>query len=360
MTEMKLWYLGMFAVLLGGLLGQGAGELPADSVLMKDGWLRRGTVVRQTADEVELRLEYEGITASVVLSKKDIEKVTIGAAGSAPKVSAATLPSPAATAPAAATQAAATRMSLLDDRMAVLELPKTRGFLTELGATALGDGPDNPDRLPEELRKLWDAAQRSDGLGRRGETLDGLRALDDAFMPLAGGMARLEGVCRRERGEGFGVWMGRVHWDVISASYPGGVFDLRDVREEERKALIGFMKEKMAGALEALKGYFPPVDEKTGKAAEFRPSQLQGIVVGNALEVKGQAAFASALLLGQLKLEPGMPAVDRRLLMEELVTVRRIFSRALELEPAAKAAAEKAAREQRAAEEKAKRAVKNQ
>jgi hypothetical protein len=166
----------------------------------------------------------------------------------------------------------------------------------------------------------------------------------------------LDGISRRERkGEPFGVWMARLHWEMISAKFVGGQFDLKDIRESERKALIGMLKEKTGPALEPLKQYFPPVDEKTGKPKAFSPATLQAITINNAIEVKKQAAYASAILLAQMKLEPQMPVVDRVHLGQQNEVVRRILSRASDLEPAAKAAVERAERERRIAEERAKR-----
>jgi len=68
---------------------------------------------------------------------------------------------------------------------------------------------------------------------------------------------------------------------------------------------------------------------------------LSGVTLSNALEVKKKAAYASAILLAQLKLEPEMPAMDKVFISGQLTTVRRVLARAMELEPAAHAVEEK-------------------
>ena len=172
---------------------------------------------------------------------------------------------------------------------------------------------------------------------------------------LPDGVARLDAISRRERKESFGVWMARVHWESFGTKPVNGQFDLSDVRDVERRALIGFFKEKTGPALEALKQFFPPADERTGQYGAFKISQLQNISAGNAVEMKEKAAYAAAILLAQIKLEPGMPPMDKGMLYNQLIIVNRIRSRAAEMETLARAAAVKAEQERRAAEEKARR-----
>jgi hypothetical protein len=102
--------------------------------------------------------------------------------------------------------------------------------------------------------------------------------------------------------------------------------------------LIGLLKEKTSPALDALRSYFPPVDPKTGRTMAFKNSQLSGISIGNAIEVKKQAVYASAVLTAQLMLEPAMDSVDKALLVSQLSMVNRIRSRASTLEPLAQSA----------------------
>ena len=150
--------------------------------------------------------------------------------------------------------------------------------------------------------------------------------------------------------------MARIHWDVIAAKYQTGQFDLqRRARTRSSRLFIGLLRHKSRPLLEPLRLYFPPVDPNTGVAAPPKPAQLQGINAGNALNVKDQAVYAVAVLLGQLKLEPDMPAIDRQLLSSQLVLVNRVLSKARDLEPAARAALAKADRDRKAADDKARR-----
>jgi hypothetical protein len=341
----KLFSIGVFLAAGASVGAVGWG----DTVYMKDGTTREGTIVRENPAELQLRIDKDGIRATSTIPMQDVAKIVKGKAAApsvAPPAPQEKTPGIAATMPAVPSTAPAAPLVKLD----------TRGFLGELLLTAVGRGPDNPARLPEDLRKLWETAKGRELLGNKAETLEALQALDDAFSRIDGGLARLDGISRRERnGESFGMWFARVHWDLITAKYVGGQFDLKDVRESERKPLIAMLREKTTAALEPLKSYFPPIDEKTGKAKPFAPIMLQGISVTNAIEVKKQALYAAAILHAQLKLEPQMPVVDRLLLGSQLQNVNRILMRANELEPAAKAALEKAEREKRLAEERAKR-----
>src|ERR1043165_6656027 len=115
--------------------------------------------------------------------------------------------------------------------------------------------------------------------------------------------------------------MGKLHWELIAGKYATGQFDLKDVRDVEKPAIIGQLKMNTDAALLPLKPYFPPVNDKTGQPEPFRNSQLQGITASNALDVKEQALHAAAILAAQLRLEPNMPAVDRNLLGNQLASV---------------------------------------
>jgi hypothetical protein len=349
---------------VGVLVGVGVlagGTVRADTIHMKDGTVKEGEILRQNSLEVHLRMDKHGIKATQIISMQDVARIEKGAvpAGSvAPQRPVAPVKAPGvvATRPAAATQGAAARGAVAATGVAKEARFERHGFLGELVLMAMDRGPDRPERLPEDLRKLWESALSREMLGNKAETFEALLALDDAFSKVEGGIERLDGISRRVRnGETFGVWMARVHWDLITAKYVGGQFDLKDVRDSERKALIGMFKEKTGPALEPLKQYFPPVDEKTGKPKPFSPTQLQGITATNAIEVKKQAGYASAILLAQMKLEPQMPVVDRIHLGTQQQTVLRILSRASDLEPAAKALIEKAEREKRMAEERVRR-----
>jgi len=317
---------------------------------LRNGVVRRGTIESLSATELRMKLEGDGIEATVVIPMGNVARIVKGDM-EIPKVAPVPSGAPLATMPSTTMPGA----SGLAATEAELERYRARGFLAELAASAAGVGPDDPGRLPAEQRRLWEQVLTVEKAGKGAETLTAMAALEEAMRPLPGGTERLNAMARRERREEFGAWMARVRWDVIGATYGTGQFALHDVREIERMPLVGILRQKTAAALDPLRPYFPPLDEKTGRPVAFRPAQLQGISTGNALEVKDKALFAAAVLRAQLTLEPGMPAVDRALLSGQLGTVNRVLSRARELEAAAKAALAKAERERKLAEEKARR-----
>ncbi len=319
---------------------------------MKDGSTREGKILDQTPTEVKIRIDELGMQATESIPLSDVAKITTGPIKLAPA------PTPPATRPA--TQPIATNTNVTTRKTTTTspsistnasKLPATHGFFAELGNALIGMGPDDPRRLPPDLLALWKAAQQADVAGKRAAELDSLRSLEQAFASSPGGISRLDGISRHDRQQPFGLWMASVHWDILADGYHTGSFDLADVRDAERPALIGLLKEKTAPALEPLKTYFPPVDEKTGKSAPFKPAQLQGITADNDLDVKDKAELAHAILLAQIKLEPDMPPADKQLLYGQLTNVNHVLSRTAELEPQARAAALK----KKLADEKAKR-----
>jgi hypothetical protein len=82
---------------------------------------------------------------------------------------------------------------------------------------------------------------------------------------------------------------------------------------------------------------------------------LQTISAGNALDVKEKSTYAAAVLLAQLRLEPGMPPIDKGILYNQLTIVNRILRKSMDMESMARAAMTRAEQERRAAEEKARR-----
>jgi len=362
--DMKIFGACMFVVFLAGTAG-------GDAVIMRDGSVRYGTMISHSASEVQFRTQRDGISLVVVIPVPQIARIIVGAEAPAPAgqlavvggstagpASPASLPGPVAPprplggAGAESAPGGAVVPSASEAELAAFA---SRGFIWELMAGSVGQGPDDVNRLPAADRELWEQAVKAEAGGKRAETLEALRALEAAMHDLPAGQARLEAIARRERQEGFGVWMARVHWELIGGKYSTGQFDFNDVREAERRGLIGLLRKATGEALEPLKPYFPPVDEKTGVPGAFKVAQLQGITAGNALEVKDKALFAAAVLLGQLKLEPEMPGVDRALLYGQLTDVNRVLGRARDLEPLAKAALVRAEQEKKAAEEKARR-----
>ena len=217
-------------------------------------------------------------------------------------------------------------------------LAPTHGFFQEFLASAVGNGPGNINRLPQNLQDLWKDAQQADAAGKKAAELEALRKLEEAFRN-ANALGRLDGLCIRERQQPFGLWMASVHFAVMSDNYRNGMFDVTDVRDIEKQPLIGLMKEKTPEAIEPLKTYFPALNEKTGKPEAFKPAQLQGITVDNAIDLKDKAQFAHALVFAQIRLDPQMPVADRTLLYNQLTNISHIVTKCSELEPAAKAKA---------------------
>jgi len=340
-----------------------AGTALADVVVMRDGAVRYGTVEAHDAETVRFRMERDGISSVAVVPLPQVARIIItpGAPPTPPRAAATpasapaaetTLASPAPDTVADAPPAPQPIPSASDAELAAFQ---SRGFLLELAASALGKGPDDPERLPAAQRDLWEQALKADSAGKMPETLEALRGLEAAMHDLPAGLTRLDAIAQRQRDETFGTWMARIHWDLIHGKYSTGQFDLHDVREIECRDLIGLLRQATAGTLDPLKPFFPPVDDKTGLAQPFRVAQLQGITPANALEVKDQALFAAAVLLAQMKLEPEMPAIDRALLSSQLQNANRVLSRARDLESLARAAKTRAAQERKIAEEKAKR-----
>jgi hypothetical protein len=328
-----------------------------DTVVMRDGSIRQGTIVSHDENELRLKVDGDGITGVIAIPLKHVARVAFGAP---PAMASEPAVAPAVAQTQPATLPTVPDSTVMPDRVpsasdAELAAFQSHGFMGELLASAMGSGLDDLNRLPAAERDLWDRAVKADAQGHKADTLEALRALEAAMQELPGGASRLNGIARRQRDESFGVWMARIHWELIAPKYSTGQFDLKDVRDIERPALIGLLKQNTAPALEPLKPYFPPVDQKSGQPTAFRNSQLQGITAANALEVKDQSLRAAAILLAQLRLEPDMPAVDRGLLSMQLGTVNRILSRSRDLEPLARATLARAEQEKRNAEEKARR-----
>jgi hypothetical protein len=324
---------------------------------LRDGTTRRGTIDAQTESEIRLRLDTQGIRASITIPRTqvqrvetipDVVKVDAPAQDARdPRISAPDsphLPAPSA-GPYAALQAKAA-----EDAAAARS---TAAGWSLFGPATTQPAPSAVEELPAPLRDSWLGAIRAESLGDAAGTLEALRILEAGSREIPAGPERLEAFCRKVRAEGYGEWMGRVHWGLIKDKYRAGAFDLRDVREPERPVLIAQLRGKTAAAIEPLKPYFPQIDANTGRPEPFSRKQLEGITAANALEVKEQAALASAVLQGQLKLEPDMLPSDRALVGGQLLTVSRILSRARDLEPAAKMAIQKAEIEQQRAQAKA-------
>ncbi|HVT79779.1 MAG TPA: hypothetical protein VHM90_03910 [Phycisphaerae bacterium] len=345
----------MRRVLAASILLFASSAVFADTVVTRNGVTRVGTVESRNESEVRLRVANDGMSTVMVIPMSQVSRIILGGPGAASQAASSQsqpAPSVAGNPPAAAPAPPSTAKPPTESE---LTRYSSHGFLAEMAAGAAGAGLDDPRRLPAAQHELWDRANTADAVGKRGETLDALRLLEAAMRDLPDGPARIDAIARGVRHEGFGAWMGRVHWEVIRAKYTNGQFDLADIREAERPVLIGLMKSNTTPALEPLKNYFPPVDEKTGQPAPFKPAQLSGITLTNAIELKEKSQLAAALLLAQLKLEPTMPQIDRVFLATQLATVNRVLNRARDLEPQARAALAKAEQQKRMEEAKAQR-----
>jgi hypothetical protein len=317
-------------------------HIHADTLLLKDGTTREGKILSQSPTDVQIRVNEDGMQATITVSQSTIAKITLGNTtppppAPAPSVTTAPLaPAPNATPAIHAPKPVASAPTTRPGNVSIL--PKSRGFMVELGFGLLGMGSSSVSRLPPDLKAFWDDAVAQDAAGKKAAELDALRNLEQAFSASPEGLDRLDGITLHERQQSFGTWMANVHYDVMVSNNRGGNFDVQDIRDVERPALIGLMKEKTQPAIDPLKSYFPPIDPKTDKPVPFNArTQLAGISVDNAIDIKDKALLAHALILGQIKLEPDMPAPDKVLLYTQLGNINHIVSRASELEPQARA-----------------------
>jgi hypothetical protein len=336
------------------LLLAGASPSLGDTVYMLDGTTREGLVETYNSTELHLRVDRDGITGTLTIPMAQIQRALITHRAPDPA------PAPTPTIPSTLDAAPPTAPVPLgadpfaDATNRDYTIYRDHGRLIEFANTFVGHGLDDLGRLPLPARTLWIRAVQADA-SKRGDAIDALRALEASMRHLPDGISRLDAISRRERKEGFGVWMARVHWESLGKKPINGQFDLADVRDVEWRPLIGFLKENTGPCLESLRAFFPPVDERTGQYSPFRPAQLQNIGASNALDVKEKANYAAAVLLAQLRLEPGMPPVDKGNLYNQLAIVNRIRAKATEMESSARAAMLKAEMERRAADEKARR-----
>ncbi|MGN6369149.1 MAG: hypothetical protein ACTHN5_12880 [Phycisphaerae bacterium] len=325
-----------------------AGSTWADKIYLKDGHTREGIITDQTDTEYHVKIDDGGLAATISIPRKDVAKIEKGPVKPPEPPPPAPTPEPSnssvtvqpITPEGTPTQSAAGAGTTQPATMSST-LPPPRGFITEFFASAVGNGPDNINRLPQDLQDLWKEAQAADASGKKATELEALRKLEEAFRN-AGALDRLDGLSLKEHNQPFGQWMATVHFAVMSDNYRGGMFDLNDVRDVEREPLIGLMKEKTPETVEPLKSYFPPVNDKTGRFEAFKPTQLSGITVDNALDLKDKALFARALISAQLRLEPQMPPADRQLLSSQLTVISPIISKCTQLEPAARTKARQA------------------
>lgn len=320
----------------------------AEIIHLRDGSARRGTLEAQDDHSLRLRLDQEGNRAAITIPR--IQVAWIEKIREPLPPAPTTLPAQAPAAqPRQAVAPASPTPPAPSPQPPQAPPPATRPHDPSIPIYG------NADTMPRHLQEAWLAAIEAAALDNPQATLDALRRLEEICRDLPNGLQRLNELSTSTRGESFGDWLGRIHWSIISPRFKTGSFDLRDVRDVERPFLIAALRGSTAAALEPLRQWFPPIDDKTGRPQPFNRSQLESITTANALEVRDQAAFASAVLLGQLKLEPDMPAADKAQLGTQLAGINRIFSKARQLEPAARMALQRAETLRKQAEAKARR-----
>ena len=339
--------------LLGAIVLAFSGAAQAETVYLKDGTVRKGTVRGRSDTELALQVNVDGLRATVIIPLDQILRIDRDTDPIPVR--------PPATAPSTAPSTASSTTHPADHTKPLGTAPATTapaahkvgpGFFKEFIASALGHGPDDPARLPADQRALWNGVLEADASGDKTQLLAAMGLLESAVRKDRLALATIEKVCTREKDISFGKWMGQVRWAIISQKFRDGQFDLHDVRDIEKKTLIAILRTNTAPAIDPVRGFFPPL--RDGVMVPFNASQLAGISAGNCLEIKERTLYASAVLSAQLKLEPDMPTADHNLLTTQLVLVRRILAKALEYEPQAHIIQAREERDRKLAEERAK------
>lgn len=307
-----------------------AGTARADRVTLRDGTVQEGVIVSKEPREIRLLLDQDRqrkvlrIPRDQVLEMKEMINPEKPEAEETPVV------------PAVA---------------AAPEGPRD-GFLTAMSKAVLGVTPDpaSPKGLGPERWDLWQQALRAEADGRNDALMKALTQLAQA----SPGQARqLDLLAQRHLQTDFGDWLASLRWNAMKTQYRPGRFDLKDVTEIERPALIAILRQETDPALQPLQNYLPTPPEPGARSGQRPLDPLAGINVSNALEVKEKCLYASAVLLAQIRLEPEMPTVDRVFLSQRLSYIRQALAKAMEFEPWARMALERAERERKIAEERA-------
>ena len=231
--------------------------------------------------------------------------------------------------------------------------PDQVGFLTYWGQLAVGlrADPADPASLPPAHQEYWRAIVQGQ---RQKDTTAQLAAMTQLAQAYADAPRRLNLLSEHRVAKPYGVWLAEVRWSVLRGQCRLGRFDLTDVTALENPALIGILRQETQAAVDPLSSYMPrlgnPVPDPGNGGAG-----LSTVTVSNAIDLRPKAAYASAVLQAQLKLEPDMPGVDRVFLSRQLYAARRVFYRAMELEPQARALLVRQKELRRAQEEKARR-----
>jgi hypothetical protein len=225
------------------------------------------------------------------------------------------------------------------------------GFLVVWAQIAAGfrADPADPGALPAPACDQWQAllqAQQSKDLPAQA------RALTDLAHTYADSPRRLDFLAQRAVGKSFDMWLAETRWQAIKTQCRMGRFDLADVTDIEKPALIGILRQETQAAVDPVRSFLPAAGAPAPEPGS-KNDPLNTITVENCIETHAKAAYAAAVLQAQLTLEPTMPGVDRTFLVRQLYAVRRALNRAMQLEPQAKAAEAKRQQDQRIQEEKA-------
>ncbi len=356
-------------------------RVDAALIRMADGSQRIGTILDRDSRKLAVLIDSDGIRSVVNIPRSEIYYIVPGGstdpltgqfAPADSQIRPIALLSQGDSADNAATQPAGeTTIILRGDPAGTRKSPKLQpsspDFFRQLGRLLSGQSGDLGDSadLPPQNRKIWDTLVAADTAGDKAAALSSMMALATAYEKQP---ARLHLLAMRYKQMRYSSWMAQTRWDWWSSQPRRTMLDVSKVPEIEKPELVLILRAKTAEAVEPLRGYFPPERAHAAVPASGPTSMaspqpitpaanpLSGITPANAIEVREKALYAAAILGAQLKLEPGMPAIDRLVLAEQSRHVQAVLARANSLLPAAAALKEKAEREKRAAEEKEKAA----
>lgn len=315
------WWFGGAAAVAVSIWSSTAGF--ADKVTLRDGTEKEGTVLMHDSREVRLRINEDGLTMTVVLPASQVAEIVLNSGTGAKNdgVGAASQP-------------------VVKKNVPRPQVKRAPGdFFYEMALLGMGQGAARFDTntLPGDQQTLWNKAVEAETNKDAATVLGTLTKL----ATLDGVDARtLNKLAMRRHRLLFGHWLAEVRWEALQKTH-GGVFDLKEVTEIEKPDLSLLMRAATPVALEPIKQYFP-VPAAQAVPGEKATTPLAGITASNTLAVKPKALFASAVLNGQLTLEPQMPEIDRMLLRQQLSAVQAVIGKCLELEPIARRDAEKA------------------
>jgi hypothetical protein len=330
----------------------------ADRVVMRDGRVREGKVVSQDAATVVLKIGSEGLSMTVRIPAQDVAEVQITPKDGPATAGAQPAPPPTlgpgvlppttnntlSQRPPAPTTGPATRPAVVRS---------TKYFFREAFLMAIGQNASKFDReaLPPDQGQLWTKGLEADA---KGDKVAEAAALTQLINMPGADLRLIQKLCMRQHGVLFGDWLGKLRWENMEGKSHYGQFDLHDVTPIETPALIGYLRAATPQAINYVRSFYPlPPSVLDLPKASRPPDPLATIPVEGATHIKELAFNASALVSAQLKLEPNMPAVDQRFLLQHLGSLRQIISKCAELEPQEWAAAEKKNREAKAAAERA-------